>query len=205
MPEVKKTSTAKPTSTTKRTSTSASAERARKEALRAEVLSVYSKKQNYNATTERSNDDTLTSPQIESQAPTRQNTYSTPFFSSNSTETPVSSEVHVEEIASGEAEPIETNEDDKQVPQGKSFAEFSKENYGTQEGDNGAEFAPQNYAGFNQKQTAPTRIIKEKKYSRSPSAEKFARFISYLFTTKEGWYYILGTLCLIFIIVLFFI
>lgn len=217
MPEIKKTSTAKPTTTAKKgtatskktSSSTATAERARKEALRAEVLSVYSAKQNYRATTEMAKEeviDEVGTMQTSTDTPKLQNVYNTPFFSSNDSKGSLSNGVKVEENEPTSTDMNREVESEVSVPQGKTFADFSRENYSKQELDGGvSEFNSDNYVGLSQKTTTPTKIIKEKKYSRSPRAEKISRFFNYLFTTKEGWYYILGTLCLVFIIVLFFI
>ena len=213
MPEVKKTtsrtvaSSSKGTTIKKSTSTTASAERARKEALREEVLSVYSAKQNYRATTEMAKNEAEPSMPLDGgnvetvpeQKTELRNAYSTPFIPREKS----SAGDNAKDDLGAKTSPLESS---KEIPQGKTFEEFSRKSSLEKEPTSVNEtFNSDNYVGLSQKPTTPTKIIKEKNYSRSPRAEKIARFFSYLFTTKEGWYYILGTLCLVFIIILFFI
>lgn len=214
MPEVKKTtsktvtSSKKGTAETKKSSSlTASAERARKEALREEVLSVYSAKQNYRATTEMAKIEAEPSMPLdggnvetvpEQKKTELHNAYSTPFLPREKTSS--------ESLDKGEFDATDRPNKTPEIPQGKTFEEFSRKNSLEKEPTSTSEnFNSDNYVGLGQKPTTPTKIIKEKSYSRSPRAEKIARFFSYLFTTKEGWYYILGTLCLVFIVILFFI
>lgn len=209
-----KKSTTKTTSSRSATSKNADAERARKEALREEVLALYSKKQNGREARENVNDKDVVAEEVaedtsvsektpnETNTPMK-NAYTTPFFGTNKVENmgsePRGENNDYQEVQTSSTEP--EAEENVGVDKIGSFEEFSKNNYGH---ESLGGFDGSNYVGLSQK-PQKTNIVSEKKYNRSPKFEKIKRFISYLFTTKEGWYYILGTLCLIFIIVLFFI
>lgn len=201
-------------STTKKSTSSknAEAERARKEALREEVLALYSKKQGTRAVEENPSDNVVVDELdkdvdangkgVASSEPTMKNAYTTPFFGTNKVEASSAPSVERKEVqAEVEESASETTKETERVEKIGSFEEFSKSNYGN---ESLGGFDAGSYVGLSQK-PQKTKIISEKSYDRSPRFEKLKRFLSYLFTTKEGWYYILGTLCLVFIIVLFFI
>ncbi len=209
-----KKTTGKVTTSKSVSSKNADAERARKEALREEVLALYSKKQNGRDTRKNADDKDATIDEVAEEASANEkmpsetiapmkNAYTTPFFGTNKAEgetvTPRGVKEDYQEMQTSSTKP--EAEDNASVNKIGSFEEFSKNNYGN---DSLSGFDGGNYVGLSQK-PQKTKIISEKKYDRSPRFEKFKKFVSYLFTTKEGWYYILGTLCLIFIIVLFFI
>lgn len=204
-----KKSTTKTASTRSSLAKNADAERARKEALREEVLALYSKKQGNRVADEKpgnndmandlANESSVNTEEVAS-VPSMKNAYTTPFFGTNKADA-----ISVSSLEENGLEETKTEVDDmtagKEVKKIGSFEEFSKSNYNNDSLDS---FDAGNYVGLSQK-PQKTKIISEKSYNRSPKFEKFKRFLSYLFTTKEGWYYILGTLCLVFIIVLFFI
>lgn len=223
MPKTKETTTVKTTTNSKRghgttkksLSSTADAERARKEALRAEVLALYSKKQSSRVVDEENGNGATISKDVAEginmdvesvgeREPVMKNAYTTPFFGTNKVDSQnatISATQNQFQEEKNENAMTSTNETDNAGKIG-SFEEFSRTNYNKKDSPNN--FDGGNYVGLSQK-TQKTKIISEKTYNRSPRFEKFKRFLSYLFATKEGWYYILGSLCLIFIIVLFFI
>lgn len=183
--EEKNTSTKKVT--TSKASSSAKAksskdiDREKKEALRKEVLDIYSKKTSTRPVPT-SNVETSEIPtemprtEEETIAPTLEDT--TPKVEEKKVEESVPTEIHTP-TANTPSSPFDHSEhyEDRQ---GASTYKPQVSPLGTNLGRNANVQTPH----------------KEKDH-------KFSRFLSYLFTTREGWYYILGTISIIIVIILF--
>lgn len=183
--EEKNTTTKK--ATTGKTSTSAKAksskdiDREKKEALRKEVLDIYSKK-------------TSTRPVVSSNVETgaiptempRIEEELAPIVEENE---PKAEEIEVEEIVPAQVStPIaHTANNSSPFAQNNQYENNVEPSYKSQLSPIGT-----NLGRNTNLQTPP----KERDH-------KFSRFLSYLFTTREGWYYILGTISIIIVIILF--
>lgn len=177
--EEKNTSTKKVTTSKASTSTKAKStkdiDREKKEALRKEVLDIYSKK-----------------------------TSTRPVTTSN-VETAVQTEMpRIEEEPIAPEVEIITPEEDVKIEESVATERHTITPNPFEHSNNyGANEEPNSYRS----QVSPlgTNLGKNANV-QTPHKErdhKFSRFLSYLFTTREGWYYILGTISIIIVIILF--